>query len=230
MCAEMTAMFIDVIFLLQPWPILTAVVAGLFLPGLQRTSAPDLSRSWTLGTHWSCQKLKSHESGLIADPFHIFSPLCRKMRRNMTTGHDSMDSIDRVLFQLYVVPSPAMMTPMTKILEKGLINIETDQRNRPEQLQNLVGESGWWLETSHFLRLSWMYWEKAIGLMRHQTLYTSPLCSQRITLYRYAAMIRYVSFSSLISCLVRCLALLVFPVRLKPEGPSMGPSFTGVLA
>lgn len=31
-------------------------------------------------------------------------------------------------------------------------------------------------------------------------------------------------------CLVRCLALLVFPVRLKPEGPSMGPSFTGVLA
>ena len=53
-----------------------------------------------------------------------------------------MDSIDRVLFQLYVVPSPAMMTPMTKILEKGLINIETDQRNRPEQLQNLVGESG----------------------------------------------------------------------------------------
>jgi hypothetical protein len=64
------------------------------------------------------------------------------MRRNMTTGHDSMDSIDRVLFQLYVVPSPAMMPPMTKILEKGLINIETDQRNRPEQLQNLVGESG----------------------------------------------------------------------------------------
>lgn len=33
--------------------------------------------------------------------------------------------------------------------------------------------------------------------MRHQTLSTSRLCSQRITLYRYAAMIRYVSFSSL---------------------------------
>ena len=72
----MTAMFIGVIFLLQPWPILTAVVAGLFLPGLQRTSAPDLSRSWTLGTRWSCQKLKSHESGPIADPFHHCAGKC----------------------------------------------------------------------------------------------------------------------------------------------------------
>ena len=161
----MTAMFIDVIFLLQPWPILQP-------PLLQDYFCPGCS---------------AHQLLIYRDPGHLAraeaarSSLCRKMRR-----------MDRVLFQLYVVPSPEM-TPMTVDSWERLIDIETDQRNRPEELQNLVGESGWWLETSHFLRLSWMYWEKAIGLMRRQTLSTSRLCSQRITLYRYAAMIRHAS-------------------------------------